>query len=345
MEKDISKINLPIVKNFNGIDIVKLIMAIVVISIHTHPFEECSNVYVLKIYNGLIIHMAVPFFLCTSGFLCFFNNKENKLKNYIKKTYKHYILWNCIYFPITLYNYILLGNSFKICLFDFLKNFLFVGAQYYSLPLWYLLGITYSMSLILIFKKAHMSDTSILIISIIISTICCIYKYYPEKLLSLFGENIICINFIKLLFNGNGRLFYSMLYIVIGMILAKHYTQFSIKIEYIIMCFIGFGILRMLFINSIGINDILIICFCISFFVLVLQIDIKHNKIIYWCKKCSIVFYFMHMIFFFLYTIFIKTNSYYGIKPFLTCVLGCTLFSIIVILTEKKFKFINYIFS
>jgi len=57
-------------KKYNSIDIVKWIMAIFVIAIHTHPFNNIDNDIFLLIYN-YIMKSAVPFFFMASSFLLF----------------------------------------------------------------------------------------------------------------------------------------------------------------------------------------------------------------------------------------------------------------------------------
>lgn len=56
------------VKNYCGIDLIKFFMAIIVVAIHTHPLEHCSNEILIRIYNS-IVSSAVPFFFISSGFL------------------------------------------------------------------------------------------------------------------------------------------------------------------------------------------------------------------------------------------------------------------------------------
>lgn len=48
-------------KQYNSIDLMKLIMAIVVIAIHTEPLVRCEKIAVLNLYKA-ISDVAVPFF-------------------------------------------------------------------------------------------------------------------------------------------------------------------------------------------------------------------------------------------------------------------------------------------
>ena len=77
-------------KQYNSIDLMKLIMALVVVAIHTEPLVRCENIVVLNLYKA-ISDVAVPFFFIASGFLVFKviflpkNEQERMISNYAKK--------------------------------------------------------------------------------------------------------------------------------------------------------------------------------------------------------------------------------------------------------------------
>ena len=55
-------------KNYNSIDLFKLIMAVCVVAIHTNPLYKCDNKIIVNIYNT-VVGAANPFFFLSSGFL------------------------------------------------------------------------------------------------------------------------------------------------------------------------------------------------------------------------------------------------------------------------------------
>ena len=65
-------------KDFKGIDLIKFIMAIFVVAIHTHPFEGLSENVFIQFWN-IIVRFAVPYFFIASGFLLF--SKVSKAHN------------------------------------------------------------------------------------------------------------------------------------------------------------------------------------------------------------------------------------------------------------------------
>ena len=56
------------IKSFSCIDIMKFIMAIFVVAIHTNPFVNFQNQYISRFFNNLF-QVAVPFFFLATGFL------------------------------------------------------------------------------------------------------------------------------------------------------------------------------------------------------------------------------------------------------------------------------------
>lgn len=55
-------------KYYAIIDIIKLVMAILVIAIHTKPMEGIRNFYIINFYE-VLCGISVPFFFLASGFL------------------------------------------------------------------------------------------------------------------------------------------------------------------------------------------------------------------------------------------------------------------------------------
>jgi peptidoglycan/LPS O-acetylase OafA/YrhL len=130
-------------------------MAIAVVAIHTHLLENCKNDIIIKIYSS-IVELAVPFFFLTSGFLLsakmsFSFNKKNDIirtKKQTKKIVKMYILWTLIYLPLAVYHLLSSETSPVRATLIYIKGFIFVGEQYNSWPLWYLLSTIYAFAII-----------------------------------------------------------------------------------------------------------------------------------------------------------------------------------------------------
>lgn len=56
------------IKQYNSLDLMKFISAILIIVLHTSPFQSYNALISFGLRNVVTI-IAVPFFFCTSGFL------------------------------------------------------------------------------------------------------------------------------------------------------------------------------------------------------------------------------------------------------------------------------------
>ena len=142
---------------YGSLDIVKFLMALAVICIHTAPFLGTP------LATGMrnVADIAVPFFFMASGFLCFNKcncgdirmNHASASASRVKKTIRGlavlYVIWSALYLPLTIYGIQLdLVEGFspvrEILLLAF--NYSLVGNQYLSWQLWYLLGSAFAFS-------------------------------------------------------------------------------------------------------------------------------------------------------------------------------------------------------
>ena len=114
----------------------KVVMAFVVVSIHTTEWPLLG-----------IREVAVPFFFLVSGFFLFGkmtgNRKEDLavIRTWTLKILKLYLIWTAIYLPFTVYGWMQDGLTGKQALAMFARNLAFLGQNYMSWPLWYLLSM------------------------------------------------------------------------------------------------------------------------------------------------------------------------------------------------------------
>lgn len=86
-------------KNFNSIDIMKLILAVLVVVIHNNPFGDTSR------YMYIILYLSVPLFFISSSFLFFYKMAEEGdacLSKFLSRNAKLYLAWFICLFPATL---------------------------------------------------------------------------------------------------------------------------------------------------------------------------------------------------------------------------------------------------
>lgn len=139
--------------NYNMLNIVKLICAVLVVMIHTSALKSLSED--LWVGTSLAIcRVAVPFFFIVSGFF-FYNSKSgDKRKNKITKTGK-------LYFKLLLIETIILLPTlivmiFKVPIVYLIQSILFTG---FTGSLWYVSSMVIGMVFVDLFIKKDMYKT------------------------------------------------------------------------------------------------------------------------------------------------------------------------------------------
>ena len=312
-------------KKYNSLDLLKLLLAICVIAIHTDPLAE--NTY--GIYE-MIINSAVPCFLMISGFLIFKKNDSNNdsIKKHLIKILKLYLIWTLLYLPISIYFFANSNDSIQTIIIRFFKDFIFVGQQPYSYPLWYLLSTFYCLVIVYIFKKKNIKDGYLLCTAIILYFIGVCIDYYMPNINNMSGIYYNIFYALKHTF-GSGRMFYSLLYFCIGMYISKNNLKYKsiycIVISFVLVSlnyYIDFFALKLLF--------------YLSLFMLFLSFDLKNSRWYYYLRRTSTVMYFTHMIFFFIYSLVVGFDNCKGVVGFLLTIICTIILSIIVCHIEKK---------
>lgn len=123
--------------NYGGLDLLKFLVAFLVIANHTSPFVSFSP-QLDFLFSGVLTRIAVPIFFMSTGFFYFRKwtgdpLRDNKaLYGYLKKIGKLYFTAILIYIPLNVYT----GYFTKeFTLYSLLKDVVFDGTFYH---LWYL---------------------------------------------------------------------------------------------------------------------------------------------------------------------------------------------------------------
>ena len=133
-----------------GADLLKFILSLVVVWIHTGT----SDLY------GLV-NIAVPIFFALSGFFLFGKIGRGKhdsatVLNWLFKTLQLYLLWTLIYLPFAVISFRMEATPLLKASAIWLRNVVFVGENYLSWPLWYLLGLLQAGLIILTYEKLRL---------------------------------------------------------------------------------------------------------------------------------------------------------------------------------------------
>ena len=144
--------------NYPDLDVVKLLMAFLVVEIHTRPLMGFP--FAERIIEGIDV-IAVPFFFLASAFLCFRGLDEAsfadkalpgaaRVRRTIGKLLRLYLTWTVLFLPVTIFGSVIHGDGLVHALAIFARGMLFIGENYYSWPLWYLLASVVGFALVYI---------------------------------------------------------------------------------------------------------------------------------------------------------------------------------------------------
>lgn len=142
-----------------GADLLKFFLSLVVVWIHTGT----SDLY------GLV-NVAVPIFFVLSGFFLFGKIGRGKhdsatVQNWLFKTLQLYLLWTLIYLPFAVIGFRMEATPLLKASAIWLQNVAFVGENYLSWPLWYLLGLLQAGLIIWTCEKLHLPQWGYLLLA------------------------------------------------------------------------------------------------------------------------------------------------------------------------------------
>ncbi len=329
----------------NSIDLFKLVMAFAVVAIHTRPLDNCTNRNLLTAYD-LAVGMAVPFFFLASGYLLAIKmswpytdnvDNANRVLKQLKKITQMYLTWTAVYFPLAVYRFISTRTAPMKAVLLYIQGFLFIGEQYNSWQLWYLLSTIYALLVIYILLIAKKSSSKHLII---LSIVASVFSVGISNLVAYEGKMPFVLQVIQEVVRysiSNGRILTGMIYLPIGMLLARKQIPFVFNV---IVFTIGYA--ANFYIGSYIVKNYLRIVMSIALFGVVESIKLKNSTIYPRLRSMSTMIYFTHMwIWTFYYKIFYRWTTY-SIDCFLvTSAIAVLLFFAVDYIKDKKFPFMN----
>ena len=284
---------------YTTIDIAKFVLSFLVIVIH-------SNAY--QLVNEDICALAVPVFFVFSGFFLYksfisSNKNINKLKAYLIKVVKLYIVYTLIYIPLTIYGFIIHDVSPLRAVFIFVRQFLFVGENFYSWPLWYLLALIVSVFIIICLLRYKVRVITIFIISLLFTFIGILINYLNnvEHLPTIIDRFLTIYQ--KVFTTTRNGLFVGLGCVSTGMLVAKYETNIKKwnKAIYILFCVaVGYYFYEL----PLGLNVMAFMVICVLIQPQINCMGINKERSV-WLRNMSTLNYFFHMYFLFVVQMFI----------------------------------------
>lgn len=150
----------------NGtVDIMKFIMAILVVGIHTEPFG--FNIWLDRCF-GIITRLCVPFFFVAGAYYFYLGQKP--VKQYLMRIAELYIVWSIIYLPFDI------SELKQMSIMEILDRYLWNGNLH---ALWYLCGTIIATLIVYLLQKKLSDKQTVIITSLFLLIGCMGSTWYP----------------------------------------------------------------------------------------------------------------------------------------------------------------------
>lgn len=268
-------------QNLNFVDVIKFVMSISVIGIHSYIFGAEQFPLLLN----YVVMTAVSFFITTSGYLCFRNKESLSQVPWGKLSWKYlklYLIWVAIYLPLIVYGLKNNGEGMIENIGIFVYNLLVTGANPYSYHLWYLLAVGIACFIMFGSIKLRIPLINIWILGMFLILV----AYFAMRNQSTFGHM-----FRTVFETGNNGLTYGLGAFVTGMML----TRINVHKRVVATCLFFMGLA--LFKYDLPFN---VLCGGASIFLWCSTIHLKDHIIYYYLRTLSSWIYFIHMYFVFI---------------------------------------------
>lgn len=326
-------------RQYNSIDLCKFIMAFAVVAIHTLPFADVKNVVFRNIYDTFV-GLAVPFFFLASGYLLAVKmdypygseGDLHRIQKQLRGMLRLYLTWTVFYAPLAIYHFIATGTPVMRALFLYFRGFVFIGVQYNSWPLWYLLSTIYSLFVIWLALKMKRTPMILAVVSIaafFLSIGITELVNYNGNLPTIMGavQKLIKVSI------TNERILSGMVYIPIGMLLAhkqipKQINWLVFVIGFVLNCYVHHAIL----------SRFLLIITAVSFFGSVEAVRLKDRAVYAHLRNMSTSIYLTHMYIWTFYYKIVYGGKTYGLDSFLITACVAVAIAAAGVVVKKKFR-------
>ena len=162
---------------YKVIDFLRLPMAVLVVIIHTTTWGLCG-----------LTQVAVPFFCLVSGFFLFLkmpgerDGNTERFRKWTLRALNMYLVWTAVYLPFTIYGFVQDSLTLRQCVLVFTRNLFFLGENYMSWPLWYLLGLVWTGTLFYVLSKIKCPLWTILAVGILLFFVPWAFSGHPDSL-------------------------------------------------------------------------------------------------------------------------------------------------------------------
>lgn len=328
------KIMLKESEKYNGIDLAKLIMAVLVIGCHTDPLYRCGDPGLNAAAHSLL-QSAVPFFfLCTGFFLwkkvgsASYDDRLTELRRNLIKNIRLYVIWSAIYAPLAVVFFYTSGFSVGKAIAVYLRGFFLMGQNYNSWMLWYLLSCIYALVFLRFLLKRQVPLARITVLGGAVHLI----GLLVTELIAWDGvlpAPVAAVRYLLSLGMESGRILAGFFFIPAGMWLAEKKIHPGTGVVLFLCGFLGDilleGVIGSLFrgLTSIGI------------FLVASGIRLKNRPLYPMLRQMSMILYFIHLYVWTFYYTLVYGEKTYGMESFLMTTVISLLLAYLYILLRR----------
>lgn len=320
-----------------GLDILKFIMALLIVAIHSEAVNDFPIVY--EVMNPVIMS-AVPMFFVISAFLLFRKIRQSQLSgqqergillHFTWRLFLLYSFWMVVQFPLVIHTRHYLSMSFLEFIYNFLLDIAFRSTFHGA---WFFSALVVGTWLIY-FASKMLKDKTIWILPLFVA----LYIYHADDLpvqyqtfWFLYQENVI---------NPQNSFLVSLLWISAGFILAN--PDIIEKIENLRNSYVMGGLFCIAWLLSIMLLDLRVIM-VLPLFVLFYNWNLESKPVYKMMRQSSILIFTLHFIFIGIFRMVCPNVELlqHGLYLYVILVLLCLLSSL-VILKLKDYKIFSWL--
>ena len=311
-------------RNYNCIDLTRLLMAVLVIASHTGSVYGCTNPYILVPVHSIQQTSVLFFFLCTGFFLgkkmhaCSAAGRERAVRDCLVKSVKQYVLWSAIYAPLALVYFFRSGFSVRKSIVSYLQGFFLLGQNYNSWMLWYLLSCIYALVFLILLCRRNASPARMTLLGGVVYLLGLMLTEFLQYDGPL-PDQAEGIHRLLATAIGTGRIFTGFFFLPMGMLLAEKKPGPRTGVLLFLCGFAG----------DILMEDVAGSLFrgltAIGIFVTAAGIRLKNRPLYSTLREMSKILYFTHMYVWTFYCTLVYGQETLGFGSFLATTLICLL--------------------
>lgn len=330
---------------YRGIDVLKFIMAVFVVVLHTHPLADVDNRLDFLTAN-IIGRTAVPFFFAATGFLLEKQIEQQEKKKeiivpYIKKLLFLYCIWTIVYLPMIIYDKIIVSDiPLAYNLFVIARDFFFTGSYAH---LWYLPATAVGLVIVYALRR-YAGEWGCAIILFVLFCMGLLTQSYFGLLLKIVPVDGLLWKLMKLvkmvMATCRNGIFFGSIFLYMGTWIARcnlkirAYTAYRGLCVSIVLFAMEASILQK--IGTVREEDMYLMLLPVVFFMISFALPLTIKKDTVFLRKMSTNIYFIHLIFKFIFRTFIRMHQEDGLQMFGFTLCGALIVSYVMYLFGKR---------